>query len=1395
MVYMCGDNDILDAHIGSDFNELCKVGSSAQTHVIVQRDRREGAGRYVLPEGRVSQPLKNEFGEQNVRVDTGDPQSAIDFLLWGIKRAPSDHVAVIISGLGLHPRYVRSILMPEHLRQDEKKRREFTERRLFSMCHDQTNRSALEAYQLRDILAAVAQQRKRPIDLLALDLGVAAFFEIAYQLRDHAEVFVASQSPLPDTGWPYDRILIEWKKQFDGNGSAEELGELIVDEVTEEFTKANMEPRMVALRLKAMETTARALDVLALALMQGLGDWHVLHALQQVFAGNKLKWVSPDIPGESKKDRASQNHADDKDSLPAVDLLDLLARTRQALRDEKDVPAAHGQQARIENLCRLLNEARRIFRPPVKRKSPAQLATKSRRQVDADAQPESLEPPPLLVCASHARGQGLSILLPAWTASESTQDSGQSFNSSDSNYRRLDFCQDVHWPALLGAFQMITEKPHTLWRLINTWLTEATGPAREVLLKWLISPSSVISDLKGHFLALAGDKALSLTLDPEPVNECDEETGRRTYRLRLESSSGGATIPQQESNVYQTTIDSALAELKRLLNSTEPLQDARNELEGPGRILGEDVIQSLAQCLNDERQLLLDETKAVPPLRLQIPSTLMRYPWELMFDRFGALGERFAVGRQVFMQQQIARRAGKREPGTIDVLVIGDPLFTDEFKRQTNLYAPQLSGARYEAQRVVDQFHELAQGELAGLIQINVTPLIGEVLTASGFRRLLRRGTFDIIHYAGHAVFNEEDPESSAWLLSDGLLRAREIRNTLAWCDSPPWLVYANACEAGMDSGTSSKVYQGDVFGLATAFINQGVSAYIAPLWPVNDLVAAQMALDFYRGLVMDRLSLGESLRQAKERVKQDLFPVEESPQLQPLAANVALSWASFVLFGDPTPQLLKSLWSPDSGVSRPPEDQELAVLAEPRKTKLKSPVRHVTQASAGKTLREITGPGLQPANYDTARGAMVSNLPVVELVEINGVRSWRIIDPVTGLSRPLPDSNLAEAAQQDKVRGALGMQRGLGNYVVVVGRWVVGRVVGSEDKSLIARLVEQYDVEQVATERLVRILPGPKLEPLPKSKGDWLDEPLSGGQQDRVLLIVHGTFGKAAKPTGSLGEEFLDWARSRYRAVIAFDHWTLSKTPEQNAQMLWDLLDPELHRGHKLDVITHSRGGLVARAFVELLGHGDAVRRVVFVGTPNAGTNLANPKNWGRAADLLVNFVHSDPLGLYGALSGMLVQLIVRQGEKEIPGLLAQNPMMLGPNDFLARLQAKGAFPADVSYAAVAANYEPHEEFNLKSLADKTFDTAVDAFFPHANDLVVDTASVWAIDQKELSLNKLNKPIPASQLLLFNPDDQVLSPPGIQLKRIRGVHHTNLFEQAETRAFLRSVLSGSDTI
>jgi hypothetical protein len=345
-----------------------------------------------------------------------------------------------------------------------------------------------------------------------------------------------------------------------------------------------------------------------------------------------------------------------------------------------------------------------------------------------------------------------------------------------------------------------------------------------------------------------------------------------------------------------------------------------------------------------------------------------------------------------------------------------------------------------------------------------------------------------------------------------------------------------------------------------------------------------------------------------------------------------------------------------------------------------------------------------------------------------------------------------------------------------------VGAITGKK-QSLLTALARQYDQDIVAEQRLLRIGLDGKCAPLEPQPWPWLTGAAQPGQTDRVLLFIHGTFSQTSVPVADFSPEFLAWAHRAYRAVLGFDHWTLSQTPEENAKLLWNLLDPALRTGHRLDIITHSRGGLVARAFVELLDHGEAVRRVVFVGTPNAGTNLANPKNWGAAADILINLA---PIGApFAKLSGLLARLLISKAEGRIPGLQAQNPNALGPNDFLGRVQRPKTLPAGVTYSAVAASFEPEPGgLDLTRLIGKVTDVGTDAFYGHPNDLIVDTGSVWSVDAKpDYDLKTANPAVP--RVLLFNPDGRGVG----RIIPKRGVHHNNLFTMPETMAFLQAEL------
>jgi hypothetical protein len=118
----------------------------------------------------------------------------------------------------------------------------------------------------------------------------------------------------------------------------------------------------------------------------------------------------------------------------------------------------------------------------------------------------------------------------------------------------------------------------------------------------------------------------------------------------------------------------------------------------------------------------------------------------------------------------------------------------------------------------------------------------------------------------------------------------------------------------------------------------------------------------------------------------------------------------------------------------------------------------------------------------------------------------------------------------------------------------------------------------------------------------------------NRSLLLLHGTFSNAAAAYRALADsDFFDRVKDAYDdRIFAFDHFSLSRTPEQNARMLLEGL-PE--QTTTFDVVTHSRGGLVLRNLVERAKQfGDLSRRfklgrAVLVASPNDGTPLATPK------------------------------------------------------------------------------------------------------------------------------------------------------------------------------------------
>jgi CHAT domain-containing protein len=174
----------------------------------------------------------------------------------------------------------------------------------------------------------------------------------------------------------------------------------------------------------------------------------------------------------------------------------------------------------------------------------------------------------------------------------------------------------------------------------------------------------------------------------------------------------------------------------------------------------------------------------------------------------------------------------------------------------------------------------------------------------------------DIIHFASHAELNENDPLSSAILLTkggneDGRLEVREIFGMNLKAN----LVVLSACDTGL-----GQLSNGDeLVGLTRAFIYAGTPSVIASLWQVDDVATAQLMSKFYKNL--KTMSKAEALRQAQlelihgsasgallaNRGVGGVGKLEDTPKPQStltarptaVSASHPYFWAPFILVGD----------------------------------------------------------------------------------------------------------------------------------------------------------------------------------------------------------------------------------------------------------------------------------------------------------------------------------------------------------------------------------------------------------------------------------------------------------------------------------------------------------------
>ena len=293
---------------------------------------------------------------------------------------------------------------------------------------------------------------------------------------------------------------------------------------------------------------------------------------------------------------------------------------------------------------------------------------------------------------------------------------------------------------------------------------------------------------------------------------------------------------------------------------------------------------------------------------------------------------------------------------------------------------------------------------------------------------------------------------------------------------------------------------------------------------------------------------------------------------------------------------------------------------------------------------------------------------------------------------------------------------------------------------------------------------------------------------QGKILLFVHGTFSESEaflkqikRPSFTQGRRFLNWANKGYDQILTFDHPTLAVSPMINARELaWRLKDTHAD----IDVICHSRGGLVTRWWLEAFDRGLGKRRVVFVASPLNGTGLAAPPNIRHAIDMvftmgnaIAKVTAAIPFMAFATGLFQIVNSITRIAAKTplvdsivamVPGLAAQARV---ENNFERKSLRLDAYrESQKSYFAIVSNFESEKvgwkfwrHFRKKNLLDSGMDT----IFEGPNDLVVDTSSMTSL--------KDGLRIPNANVYDYGTTDKI--------------YHTNYFEQSESLDFIMNKL------
>ena len=264
MVFINAKNSLEAAGL-YNVNEMENVGSTRDLNIVVELGRMRGqesgdtdadgdwtgARRYLIQKDTDTSAVKSPVLMSAHTIDLGNYERARDFVKWAKKYFPAKRYMFIINNHG------SGFLDPVSERKGISFDEEFSD-------------NYIRTPQIGLILKEAGK-----VDVLAFDACLMQMPEVAFEVRDNAEVVVGSEETIPGYGYPYSLFLDAMAKRPGMN--AEEAGAVTVETFKQFYDEVKKGTQLSAIRTSKLDGLAAHISGFA-KLAQEIGDIDALKA-------------------------------------------------------------------------------------------------------------------------------------------------------------------------------------------------------------------------------------------------------------------------------------------------------------------------------------------------------------------------------------------------------------------------------------------------------------------------------------------------------------------------------------------------------------------------------------------------------------------------------------------------------------------------------------------------------------------------------------------------------------------------------------------------------------------------------------------------------------------------------------------------------------------------------------------------------------------------------------------------------------------------------------------------------------------------------------------------------------------------------------------------------------